>query len=655
MLRTKVRQVVVACAAYLALVGSSAVARAQSSFSLTSAIPGDVFVYEGHRDNRERQFVDDYWSDVFAALKKTGLDADVMELIGSLVGEQQMAEVDRLKALGTKLIDGVDWGDLCGKESASAVRLAEPLIDGSNISMGPPDVVWLFKGEKEGAAKNFGGLVDILQAIAKEVNQKAQQEILSIERTQQGGARVAAVKYPIPEGMPFRYTLSLALRDDVIVVALGDKILDEVLSLLAGQGTKKPIGHTDRFTKAFAGMKEAEDHLAFFDMQALLAKIRPLVMKGIDAAASAQGHGVGGGGTKEPSPAAPMKALAERILGVFGMFDYEVTVGYTSGHTTHEECVVRLVDGAKRTPFYNVFGKSRAQADFARYLPQESVSFSVNTMLDLGELYGFILETIRTAGPDGVAALAQWDAIQQQSGFDVKRDLLSWLEGDTVVMTVDTGPSPDTVIMLKVADETIAKEKVDAALKFLSTTLQKMAAENPMLAMLAVRTSPAADERLPGFQNIMMGLSPKPAVVGVLDGHIIFGTSANAVALSLATAAGDHPNVTHNKSVMAEAVVPDGAFQSVSFTDTRNFGKDMAMAIGGVSMAGGMAMMAVPDPQAQKVLNKVLGMLAKVGPVMQKIDFYKSDAACTTFDGMAWHTRSVTNYRAPVKQVERGM
>jgi hypothetical protein len=47
-------------------------------------------------------------------------------------------------------------------------------------------------------------------------------------------------------------------------------------------------------------------------------------------------------------------------------------------------------------------------------------------------------------------------------------------------------------------------------------------------------------------------------------------------------------------------------------------------------------------------------MLNKLTPVVRKIDFYKSTATHTTFDGQAWYTRSVTHYVSPQERAERG-
>ena len=43
-------------------------------------------------------------------------------------------------------------------------------------------------------------------------------------------------------------------------------------------------------------------------------------------------------------------------------------------------------------------------------------------------------------------------------------------------------------------------------------------------------------------------------------------------------------------------------------------------------------------------------MLTKLTPVVRKIDFYKSKAAHTTFDGQTWRSRGVTHYFSPAER-----
>jgi hypothetical protein len=49
----------------------------------------------------------------------------------------------------------------------------------------------------------------------------------------------------------------------------------------------------------------------------------------------------------------------------------------------------------------------------------------------------------------------------------------------------------------------------------------------------------------------------------------------------------------------------------------------------------------------RQVLSKVSSILGKLVPVAQRVDFFKSTATCTTFDGRMWRMRTVTHYASP--------
>jgi tetratricopeptide (TPR) repeat protein len=726
---------------------------AKEGFTLVAAIPDDVFICSAGQHNEERAFLHDYWSEIIDALKQSGIGSDLMELIGTSLGEEQAAEIERLRALASELLDGVDWKELTGGEVAFAERMNAPTRVGEGLTMLPEFVV-LFRGGTFSTAKDYEGLVAILQAIVEEINKASDEEVMTVETAPRHGAKVTSVNVlsMIPEAP--RLTLAVALRDDVIIIALGDQILGDVLGLLEGDSSKKPLTANPRYKQAFAKLPAAEDNMTFFDMQVMLGAFREfaelavaevgsgskdtitsarfckeanqIAAKGVvayqqkdyqqaleytkQAHEAAPGdsrimynlacfHALVGhkdealtwldkavdGGFRAPKHIArdsdldsvrsdpryeaalgkavkhltaeskkeveSVKRVIDRIMDVPGMIDYIASVERTEGYTVHVDDVTVLVPGADEKPFYPVFGKRKPLTNFDRYLPKETVSFSVCGGFDLGELYTFIEDTVRGLGPKGDEYLAKWAGIQEKMGVNVRKDVLGWVHGELITVTMKQPLGQAWVGMLKVTDEAIAGEKLTSALEFLSTSLQEMAQENPMLAMLAVRTAPTIDERLPGFHNVTVGMMPEPAVCGVKDGYLILGTSAEAVALCLATAAGEHPNIRENTELMGEAVIPKGSFRSVSFTDKRNLGTEIAQIIGVVSMAGGMAAMVIPEPDVQQPIMKILRMVAKLGPVAQKIDFYKSSAEYATFDGKVWHTRSVTNYRSPAERV----
>jgi hypothetical protein len=255
---------------------------------------------------------------------------------------------------------------------------------------------------------------------------------------------------------------------------------------------------------------------------------------------------------------------------------------------------------------------------------------------------------VREIGPKGEEALAMWADLQAEIGLDVEEDVLSWIEGGMISVTLEGGKN--SVWLVRVTDEQVAHEKMNAAIGFLSTQLAELATTNPMLAMMAVSRSPAQHEELEGFENLHFAMSPQPVVWGTADGCLIFGTSADAVALCLNTAKGKHPSIRENARAMQEAIVPTGPFSSVTLTDQRKFGQQLAEGIGMVSMMGGMMAAFIPDPDARPIIQRIASMLAKLTPVVTKIDFYKSTATYATFDGKAWRVQTVTHYVSPTER-----
>ncbi len=363
--------------------------------------------------------------------------------------------------------------------------------------------------------------------------------------------------------------------------------------------------------------------------KAILAKAKKLVTQNPDASAKVQ----------------RIRRLVDRAMGIPGMFDYVATVSYTEGHSVHSEEIIALVPGASQNPFYPVFGKRPPVQDFDRFIPKEATSFSVSGGIDLLALYKFLEDSVRDFGPEGATALAKWEGIQEEKNFNVRKDLLSWVQGDSVTVTIPQPMGVATVFMLRVNDTETANAKLNAALASIASGMQDLAKHNPMLGAFAPQVSPATDGRLPGFQNVMIAMNP--LVCGAADGHLIIGTSADAVATCLETARGDHPGIRKNETFMAEGLIPKGDFRSVSFVDERNFGKNLATGVGMMALTGGMAVASIPDPEVKQLATKLLGILGKLSPVLAKLDFYKSSATAVTFNGKQWHSHGVTNYVDP--------
>ena len=144
---------------------------------------------------------------------------------------------------------------------------------------------------------------------------------------------------------------------------------------------------------------------------------------------------------------------------------------------------------------------------------------------------------IRKSHPEGAELLDKWAKIQEENGFDIRKDVLGWIQGETITASFTHEGVDAGILLLKVNNEELAREKVTSALHAAASLTETLAAQNPMMAMIAVRVMPSSHEKLTGFLNVQVGMNP-PMLVGVADGYVIGGTSAAAVELCLATAKG---------------------------------------------------------------------------------------------------------------------
>ncbi|UCC30132.1 MAG: hypothetical protein JSU86_18280, partial [Phycisphaerales bacterium] len=254
------------------------VPKAEEGFTLADIIPNDVFLYVAERHSPERDFLDPYWGEVFEALGQSGIGGDLLDLLGSLLGADQKAEVERIKERATQLLAGVDWKGLAAKETAFAERLPLPMRLPNRGVVMMPDMLWLLRGTGKGAAQNFEGLTAILEAMVDEMNRLVGADALTVERTARLGTRVPVAKLTSKAPDAVVMPIIIALHDDLVVITMGEQILNDTLGLLEGSSSTKALADDPRFKAAFAKLPPAENSMEFFDMQALVHSMR----KGMD-------------------------------------------------------------------------------------------------------------------------------------------------------------------------------------------------------------------------------------------------------------------------------------------------------------------------------------------------------------------------------------
>jgi hypothetical protein len=339
--------------------------------------------------------------------------------------------------------------------------------------------------------------------------------------------------------------------------------------------------------------------------------------------------------------------LLGRGLDALGVLDAATVVHRTEGHSVYSTERTALAPDAADHPFHAVIAAGRPVADFARYLPVETTSFSVAGGGGVLELYQYLEDSLAGGGRPGQQALALWEDFQAEHGFDVREDVLSWIDGERVSASFELDGESAWVQRVKVSDESRAREQIERALATIPGMLAGLAELNPAFAMLSLRVAPTEHAGLEGFHDVTLAMMPRPMVCGLKGDWLIVGSSADAVLLTESTGAGEHPNVRENEALMAAALLPGGPVSSMSFSDRTGEAETMSAILTGVATGVGMSAAAIPDPDARQVVVELARIAGELAPVVAKIDFTLSTATTTSFDGQAWTQLEVTHYRPP--------
>ena len=520
------------------------------TFTLGKAVPSDVYIYVHGTHNPEREYLDKYWGEVWSSFKKTGIIEDFHTMITSSAPPAEREQFDTFWKRAGELIDGVDWS-----------ARVEELVYTSRMGTPMPEYLLLVRYENDAkAAKNGEAFI----AVLKEIETVAGGENGAFASDEQK-AHGATIKSLSVKNAPF-LNLRVAVRGSVVAVAIDQKLLDESLALLAGEGEKKGLTQSERYTQVMAKLPPAEDAVVFFDVKALIEGMRG-IMKFVGEQAQQDEH------------AKVALGVVNKVLDEVSILDYMATTAHTEGYKQLDESIVALAPDASKSRLYKVFCQPEPIDKFDRFIPKEATAYSVSSGLNFGALYAAILDFVGKEIPEGTDLLAKWDQAQNEIGFRPERDVFSWLGSQIVSVKLPSAtPSPfsseDSVLFIKVRDGKQASEKIKAGLDKLNEALTR--ANQPLTSQPA-EIAGAKDFRMVTHPMVAMFLHP---VYGVADGYLIIGSSAEAIQTCLATSRGEHASVTKNERVTREGVLPKGAVTAAEFTDMTNMGREIAQAIG---------------------------------------------------------------------------
>jgi hypothetical protein len=636
----------------------SPVAHAQtdlSKFPLAKALPKDCFIAVAARGNPERKFLNEYWKQVHVALMESGILSDVWDLVMEHVEDDKLEMIEDIQSRFTKLCGEVDWEHLFSKEHVFAMRFFSPVPQAF-----APEGVILGRMEKGQAQENYKHFKAILDEVVKLVESQGGKGALTINEVSKDGYTLASIG---PAEAP-ALGISVAAYKDVIAIGFGTSaLLEESIGLLKGTSENKGLIQTERFKKAFSSLPPAEDKLVFFDTTNMTTKLGDFFKK-IEAGTrkhsgkkhvaakkkpAAESEDKDEDGDKENAADEPdgdfnPLPMMNRIIGDITFVDFVAEVEWTDGRRVFTTSYASLLPHAEENTLTQVFTKVNAPTDFAKFIPKNATTFSCTAGFNFSGLYDYLRGIFKDEIPNGEGMLEQFDTMQNtQWGINLDKDVFQVYNGP--ITSVQMGS--DWALLIGVSDS----EKSRDQLKRLFAFVNEQLSQNQRVTLSQVDVG-AKNKFTQVTHPMMMMVGGFAPVFGVAEGNLIIGSSSKSVVTILKTAQGKLPNITKSKQFQEEALAPKGGtLDSISFTDERKFGDELQQGLGAMSMGLGIVTMMVQSqdipPPVQNLCKAIPPILAKLGPVAGKLNFYQSSARYTTFDGKGWLTREVQNYKDP--------
>lgn len=596
-------------------------------FTLGRCVPADAWMYVHAVTNPDRAWIAAKWSEVFAELKKSGVDKEVIKLVMSALADNERAEAQAMMDKVVALIQGVKWGELAEHEFVFSERPSSSMLGF--------DYILLVQGKAGSGETNAAGLIAILKELAtlsgSTINQSKLHDADVWELTNEGFGRIG---------------LSIALfrHQDTIGLMTGRKTLEDVVGLLTGKAPGKSIIGSPRFQEALTLVDPPSDSISYFDTKAFMSSLRTMFQNIEKKAKAANAEG-----TKADSDDEKGLELVVKLLDRIDVFDYSIASVATRSNREMRSDAMRLQNGKEAEPIVRAIINRKPFEKFDQFIPAEATGFNLSGSVDLEVIYDMAIDFVNKEIPDGPGAIAKWNDILASAGFSPKTDVFAWWSGEMASITMPPAVvtpmgGSDSVLMIRVKDAAIANQKLDALVNFVKGLIQ---AKGQMLMVSPAKLS------VEGFREIThpsLAMFMKP-VVGVHGDWMIVGTSSSAIQKCIDVSTGKSPSVMKNQRFADEGLVPKGSVRAASFTDTSKTGQELAAAAGMIGMFGGMAVAGLPETNAEEkqgkqIMQSALGILMKLAPVLGKIDFYSSSSSICTFDGkLTMRTDSVTTYK----------
>ena len=582
-----------------------------SQFTLGRYIPADTWLYVHGVDNPERRWIDERWAAVARTLVDSGVDQDIKHLIFPMIPAEQRKGLQSHLDQMVDAVKSVRWADLVKHEFVFAERISP-----GGLSY---DYVFLGRGERESAEKNFKALTGILEHVSGFSDKVGIQpyNVDSVSVVALGSRDTASERIT----RPFVWLIH---KDDIVGAAFSPpvdernrSIMDDVVGMMSGKKPLPAIVDGPRFKEALSHVKSPSDAITYFDLRTMFDNLHQMFDK------------IGQGISEDKKIEREWISAFAKFLSHADVVDYTISSVDTKGLRTLTDEYTQYRPDKKDNVFARMCSDRKPFEHFEQHIPKNVTSFSMSTGINIEIVYDFTTDFVKKNLPDGEAIIAKLDSSLEQIGFNPKKDFFSWWSGEMVEVSIPAsvvtpmGGSSESMIKIRVKDGELALSRVFMAIDSINRKLQQQG------QMLIVSPAKCKSGQFREVTHPMLAMIARP-VIGVQDDWLILAKSTDIVNKCAAVAAKEAPSILENERFRKEGLIPEGPVVSLSFEDLSGRGDEWGGAAAAVGMFGGMAAGMMPPEvphEARQLVQSATGIIAKLAPALQQVNFYQSQSS----------------------------
>jgi hypothetical protein len=550
---------------------------AAESPSFATIVPSNVHFFADWKATPEREKL---LQPCFRAVKDlvdSGIGRDIFDLATMELPPDKREEALAIAHRVIELVRTPRWGQLLKKEVSLSFKMTLPM----------PEYMVLFRVSGDSAGERRAEFRKLFSGFAEFAHGR-----LAVNDSSRLGAEMTKLDVV---GTPIGVTV--ATKGDVLAIATSDSFLDGVLGLMDSPDAAGSIAKDPRFAASLDGLGEGRDSKAFFDFSSYIGFLRGII-------------GFAAAGVPEKSDAAGGISIAQTVIDEIAKIGTISSTERTEQNRMVQDTKISFSAQDGATGFVEALARDQKPIEgFVKVVPKDALGFFMTSGINPTTVYDALIALLRERLPSGPRALEHWDGIQEKVGFNLREDLLSWLDGGIGAVALPgrgRGPMAEHVLVVRLRDAEKARRVLKSWYDCIESRLESRGQQIDLVEV----------KDMEGFHEIRLAAFPRlRPVIGIPGDNLVVACSAGALKRVAATFRGEAPNFTENKA-FASLKVPEGPLSTVYYERMENSLQGLADLVA----AAGFVASILPEKHDTRPAIKLGAILTKLGTFLRAVD-----------------------------------